>query len=157
MFPELLPRLWEHALRLSRDPRDAEELVQQACARALETAHELMADTSPLNWMLSLVHSMWISDPRARDTRGAIAMKPCERAAAADPAAMLERVVTAVDELPDGERAVVLLVDAEKRDHHEAAKILDVPVATVRSRLWHARQSVERRCSGREHEDAPAG
>jgi Sigma-70 region 2 len=41
LLPEMLPRLWAFALRISGDRHDAEDLVQLACLRALERAHQL--------------------------------------------------------------------------------------------------------------------
>src|SRR5471032_1666497 len=69
MLPEMLPRLWTFALRISGDRHDAEDLVQRACVRALERAHQLQPDTSPLSWMFSIVHSTWINELRARSVR----------------------------------------------------------------------------------------
>ncbi|WP_443798378.1 sigma factor, partial [Burkholderia gladioli] len=40
LLPEMLPRLWAFALRLAGDQHDAEDLVQRACVRALERAHQ---------------------------------------------------------------------------------------------------------------------
>lgn len=49
LLPELLPRLWAFALRISGDKHDAEDLVQLACVRALERSHQLQPDTSVLS------------------------------------------------------------------------------------------------------------
>ena len=56
MLPDMLPRLWAFALRISGDRHDAEDLVQRACVRALERAHQLQSDTVPLHWMFSMTH-----------------------------------------------------------------------------------------------------
>jgi RNA polymerase sigma-70 factor (ECF subfamily) len=160
VLPELLPRLWTFALRISRDHYDAEELVQRACLRALELEHQLRPDTSPLSWMFSIVYSTWINELRSRNmkSRTSTAWNDSLLEMVADPAtrspeceAMSRRIIKAVEQLPDAQRAVVLLVDAEGRSYQEAAKVLDVPVGTVMSRLWRARRSVSakfRACTG---------
>src|SRR6202162_5311737 len=69
MLPDMLPRLWAFALRISGDRHDAEDLVQRACVRALERSHQLQPDTSALSWMFSIVHTTWINELRARSVR----------------------------------------------------------------------------------------
>ncbi|SRR5258705_8638469 len=151
MLPELLPKLWAFALRISRDQHDAEDLVQRACLRALERAHQLQPDTSPLSWMYSIVHTTWINELRARRVRSRtstdwddIYLETVADPAASNPEAdvMNQQIVRAVDQLPDAQRAVMLLVAVEGLSYHEAARILDVPIGTVMSRLSRARQAV---------------
>ncbi|WP_233451545.1 RNA polymerase sigma factor [Paraburkholderia caribensis] len=59
----MLPRLWSFALRLTENEYEAEELVHQACARGLEHSHTLPRDASPIDWMFSIVYSIWRDDP----------------------------------------------------------------------------------------------
>src|SRR5215469_10768647 len=74
-LPTLLPRLWRFAVRLAGDPHDAEDLVQRACVRALERRHQLQPGTSPLSWMYSIVHSVWLNEVRARKVRNRASMQ----------------------------------------------------------------------------------
>src|SRR5262249_21977004 len=69
LIPEILPRLWAFAFRLTGDQHDAEDLVQRGCLRALGRAHQLQAGTAPLSWMFSIVHSIWNNELRARNIR----------------------------------------------------------------------------------------
>ncbi|WP_244138681.1 RNA polymerase sigma factor, partial [Burkholderia vietnamiensis] len=57
LLPGMLPRLWAFSLRLCGNQRDAEDVLQRACVRGLERAHQLQPGTSPLSWMFSIVHS----------------------------------------------------------------------------------------------------
>jgi RNA polymerase sigma-70 factor, ECF subfamily len=75
LLPEMLPRLWAFALRISGDRHDAEDLVQLACLRALERAHQLQPGTSPLSWMFSIIHTTWINEIRARRVRSRSSME----------------------------------------------------------------------------------
>jgi RNA polymerase sigma-70 factor (ECF subfamily) len=139
VLPELLPRLWAFALRISRDHQDAQDLLQRACLRALERKHQLQPDTSPLSWMFSIVHSTWINELRSRNERNRTRiewdgsfLETIADSAARNPEseAMNRQVVKAIEQLPAAQRDVMLLVDVEGRSYQEAAEVLDVPIGT---------------------------
>jgi RNA polymerase sigma-70 factor (ECF subfamily) len=151
LLPALLPRLWAFALRLSGDQHDAEDLVQRACVRALERAHQLQPDTSPLSWMFSIVHSTWINEVRARGVRSRWGMDwddslldtvADSNMRTPEENVMNGQIIKAVEQLPETQRAVMLLVAVEGLSYGEAAEVLDVPVGTIMSRLSRARQAV---------------
>uniref|UniRef100_UPI00403F9D05 sigma factor n=1 Tax=Paraburkholderia sp. 22B1P TaxID=3080498 RepID=UPI00403F9D05 len=75
ILPDMLPRLWSFALRLTESEYEAEELVHQACARGLEDSHNLPRDTSPHDWMFSIVYSIWRADPGRHARRHSTAKK----------------------------------------------------------------------------------
>lgn len=148
VLPALLPRLRMFALHLARDTHDAEDLLQRTCLRALERAHQLQADTAPLSWMYSIMHTSWISELRARGVRSRARVDWDENFVdtvadpqAADPqAAVLDtQLMNTVQGLPDAQRAVMLLVAVEGLTYQEAADVLGVPIGTVMSRLARAR------------------
>src|SRR5215472_9651333 len=121
-LPALLPRLWRFALRLAGDRHDAEDLVQRACIRALERRHQLQPGSATLSWMFSIVHSVWLNEVRARQIRNNASLQWTEDLAAAlvdsaavDPEtnALHQQVIAAVAQLPDAQRAVMLLVAVE--------------------------------------------
>ena len=147
----LLPRLWRFALRLAGDRRDAEDLVQRACARALERRHPLQPGTSTLSRMFSIVHSVWLNELRARQIRSRGNMQWSEKLerAVADPVAcnpemhsLHRQIISSVEKLPDAQRSVMLLMAVEGLSYREAATILDVPIGTVMSRLACARLTI---------------
>jgi RNA polymerase sigma-70 factor (ECF subfamily) len=151
MIPAMLPRLWSFALRLSGDPHDAEDLVQQACVRALERAHQLRPDTVPLSWMFSIIHSGWLNELRSRKVRGRsrvdwdgveIDTIPDTAIRTPEDSALYAQVVSAIAQLPEPQRAVMLLVAIEGLSYVEAAQTLDVPLGTIMSRLSRARRVV---------------
>lgn len=151
MLPAMLPRLWTFALRISGDRHDAEDLVQGACVRALERAHQLRPGTAPLSWMFSIVQSTWLNELRARSVRRRSGMDWDDDLleTISDPAApTLEQqaldaqIVRAVQQLPEAQRAVMLLVSVEGLSYSEAADVLDVPIGTIMSRLSRARQAI---------------
>jgi len=151
LLPGMLPRLWAFALRISGDRHDAEDLVQLACVRALERTHQLQADTSPLSWMFSIVHTTWINEVRSRNVRSRSRQDWNDSIieSVTDPTAqtpendlMHKQILAAVNNLPDGQREVMLLVAVERFTYKEAAEILEVPIGTVMSRLSRARQTI---------------
>src|SRR5215469_10152496 len=150
-LPVLLPRLWRFALRLAGNRHDAEDLVQRACVRALERRHQLQPGTSTLSWMFSIVHSVWLNELRARQIRSHGSLQWSEElmATVAAPAAsnpemhtLYQQIIGAVENLPDAQRAVMLLVAVEGLSYREAATVLDVPIGTVMSRLARARLTI---------------
>ncbi|MEM5388495.1 RNA polymerase sigma factor [Paraburkholderia phymatum] len=151
MLPGMLPRLWAFALRLSGDRHDAEDLVQRACLRGLERAHQLRADTAPLSWMFSIVHSTWINELRARSVRKRASFEcdddflenlPDPVDNRPETRLMHSQIVEAIERLPEAQRVVMLLVAVEGLTYQQAADVLDIPIGTVMSRLSRARQSV---------------
>ena len=64
-----LPRLWRYGLVLSRNRDIAEELVQSTCVRALERSGQYTPGTRIDRWLFAILHSIWISELRARHVR----------------------------------------------------------------------------------------
>ncbi|MBP0594781.1 RNA polymerase sigma factor [Paraburkholderia sp. LEh10] len=151
MLPDMLPRLWSFALRLSGNAHDAEDLVQLACAKAIEHADQMEQNSAPLNWMFSILRSMWITDVCARSVHY------CERIDLVDDFSITvpdpdttdsqeptqnAQVIRAVQQLPEEQRTVMLLVVIEGLSYQEAADILAVPISTVMRRMLLARQTI---------------
>ena len=159
LLPTLLPRLWRFALRLARDPHDAEDLVQRTCVRALERRQQWQAGTAMLSWLFAIEHSIWLNELRSAQRRrtgsldGEAADTECSIAASyGNPELGLHyrQVVGAVEALPEAQRVVMLLVAVEGLSYRDTAAVLDVPIGTVMSRLARARATV-----GRHFADAP--
>jgi RNA polymerase sigma-70 factor (ECF subfamily) len=153
----LLPRLWRFALHLAGDRRDAEELVQRACVRALERRHQWQPGTSTLSWIFSIVHSVWLNELRARQIRSHGSMQWCDdlgetvtQGVGCNPKtyALHRQIISAVEKLPEAQRTVMLLVAVEGLSYREAATVLEVPIGTVMSRLACARLTIARHSSG---------
>jgi RNA polymerase sigma-70 factor (ECF subfamily) len=159
ILSELLPNLWSFALRLTRDRDDAEDLVQRACLRALERSAQFRPNTSALSWMYSVVHTTWINEVRSRRVRArrSVEWDDSYLATVSDPTTpdpetnvLMQQIVRIVDQLPEKQRTVMLLVTVEGLSYQEAAQVLGVPVGTVMSRLSRARQSVGSRLDKQE-------
>jgi RNA polymerase sigma-70 factor (ECF subfamily) len=150
-----LPRLWRFGLRLARSPHDAEDLVQRTCVRALERRAQLHPGAPPLPWLFSIMHSIWLNELRARKTRAHASLDLNESEprpvvpALSDPETSLlyKQVIDAVEELPEAQRTVLLLVAVEGMTYRETADVLGLPIGTVMSRLARARLIIGRRFS----------
>ena len=151
----LLPKLWRFALRLTRHDEDAQDLVQRTCVRALERQHQWRPETSPLSWLYTILHSIWLNELASRRLRRVDSLSGAndeEDIAVADEAApdpetalLYRQVVRAVDALPEAQRVVMLLVAIEGLSYREASDVLGVPIGTVMSRLSRARLTIGER------------
>src|SRR6202790_2061023 len=157
-FEELvLPHLnaaYNLARWLTRDANDAEDVVQDACVRALKYVGSLNGSGARA-WFLTIVrHAFydWCKRNRpaeiARDDGTAIDMAIDE--AAIDPeqsalrGAQSRLLANAVEELPLAYREVLILRELEELSYKEIARIADIPVGTVMSRLARARSLLQR-------------
>ena len=144
----LLPRLWRFALMQCGDMATADDLVQAACLRALEKCAQFRAGSRLDSWLYTILVSIWRNELRAAGVRrgqGVMDVALIDLPASdADPEerAYLIDVLDAVAGLPQGQRAVVNLVCVEGFAYGEAARILDVPIGTVMSRLHTARRKL---------------
>jgi RNA polymerase sigma-70 factor, ECF subfamily len=147
----LVPELRARAIRLCGDPAAADDVVQDTMERALRFSHQYACGTNLRAWAFQILFSVFISGwrRRHRDRKALehLASDPCAwtvPSAFAPPDAG-DRALTLstrrkLDSLPEGFRAVVVLVDLEQRSYRDAADALGVPVGTVMSRLHRARR-----------------
>ncbi len=141
----LLPRLRRYALKVSRSPEAADDLVQAACERAL--VGEEKVGGAPFDvWMFCIMRNLHIDSLRRQKTRGETfdvddhAEVPGDDGRqVTESRLMLDRVSQAIDALPEEFRDVLLLVCVEEFSYREAAEILGIPIGTVMSRLARAR------------------
>ena len=139
---------------LTRDGNDAEDVVQEACVRALKYIDSLK-DGGARAWFLTIVrHAFydWCKRNRpaeiARDDGSAIDM--AVDPAAVDPEQALLRnteskaLADAVASLPLAFREVLILREMEELSYKEIARIADIPIGTVMSRLARARGLLQR-------------
>jgi len=133
-----LARLWRYGLLLSRNRHVAEDLVQATCVRALERAGEHLAGARMKQWLLSILHSIWLNGLRPRAVRQTLESVDTD-AYATQPHVMTIQVIRRVDALPETQRETIYLAYVEGFSYGDIAEILQVPVSTVMSRLATAR------------------
>jgi RNA polymerase sigma-70 factor (ECF subfamily) len=139
ILPDLLPRLWTFALRLSGNASEAEELVARACLCALDGSSARSRRPSPLNSMFSIIYSLWREESNRRVHRDR-ARPPSGHAANSE--FIAAHVTSMVEQLPQALRIVLLLVNAEGLDHDEAADVLGIEASSVTRRLSRARELI---------------
>jgi RNA polymerase sigma-70 factor, ECF subfamily len=147
----VLPHLdaaYNYARWLTRNDGEAEDVVQDACVRAMRFFPSLRdGDARP--WLLAIVRNAWYS--RAARRAGSLERLPYDTArydradGAPDPEARLlrqhavGRVRNAVEQLPPDFREVLVLREFEEMSYKEIASVIGVPIGTVMSRLARAR------------------
>ena len=140
-----LARLWRYGLLLSRQRHVAEDLVQATCVRALERAGQFVPGSRMDQWMLSILHSIWLNEVRARRVRHGQGLVDADHALsfdgeyAAQTHVLAAQVIRRVDALPEAQRETVFLAYVEGLSYREVAEVLQVPIGTVMSRLAAAR------------------
>jgi len=143
----LLPRLRRFARALTRNPHDADDLVQVALERALARAHQLRPDAALAAWVFGILRHAWIDELRARARRERV-FAPEESGqnvgdAGQDAQAESLSVQDALERLPQDQRLAVALVLIEGLSYKEAAHAMDVPIGTLTSRLARAREALQ--------------
>ena len=139
--------LRRYARALLRNRTDAEDLVQEALARAVARADTFKTGTNLRAWLFTILHNVHVNQVRARAARPVEVPVEAVEARLVTPARQEERVevrdmMRALDELPDEQRQVLLLVALEGLKYEEVAATLGVPIGTVMSRLSRARDAV---------------
>ena len=143
----LLPRLRRFARNLTRNPHDADDVVQIALERALTRLHQWRSDARLDSWLFKIVRNAWIDELRSRGRRNKIFL--AEEAGENIGADSMEResellsVQSAMAQLPEDQREAVSLVLVEGLPYKEAAEVLDVPIGTLTSRLARGREALQ--------------
>jgi RNA polymerase sigma-70 factor (ECF subfamily) len=143
------PELFGRALRMSRSPHLAEDLVQDTIERAIRFESHYQPGTNLRAWVYQILFSVFVTRcrrlRRERNAMGVLSTDPCAWTAVEDVkemAGLSPAMVRALDALPRSFRDAVVLVDLEEMAYKDAAKQLGVPVGTVMSRLHRGRKAL---------------
>ena len=144
-----IPRLRRYSRALTRDTQRADDLVQDTLVRALMKQDRWEPGTNLRAWLFTLMHNQYVNNVRrANREAGTIDIDDVSSSlvATTDPTAsrQLYELERALGQLAAEQREVILLVGLEGFSYEDAAKILAVPVGTVRSRLSRGRESLRR-------------
>lgn len=155
--------LYRTALRMTGNPSDAEDLVQDTYLRAFRAINQFKPGTNLRAWLFKIQTNSFINDYRKRVRRPRntslddveeyylyshlveSGVQPSPSVTEDEILAQIDDadVFRALDELQDNYRQVVLLADVEGFAYREIADILDIPVGTVMSRLHRARKRLK--------------
>ena len=157
-------QLYSAAMRMARNPDDAEDLVQETYLKAYRAYHSFQEGTNLKAWLYRILTNTYINKYR-KDLRrpaevdlGAAEDLYLYRRIGAEESAEASRttedrvldglvesdVKAAVEGLPEAFRAPVLLADLEGFSYKEIAEILDIPIGTVMSRLHRGRRAMQK-------------
>lgn len=164
---EALPHLdavYRFALRLSGEPDVAQDLVQETFLRAYRSWDQYTRGTAAKSWLFTICRNVFLRGRERGKRHDEIVRGEASRAAAGvDPVNPLwaslegvdpegeffdsivdERILQAIGDLPEEFRSVVVLSDVEGLAYAEIAELLEIPVGTVKSRLFRGRRQLQR-------------
>ncbi len=156
-----LSHLYTAAFYLTKDKAEAEDLVQETCLRAFRFFDKFEPGTNCKAWLLSILRNLFIN--RYRQKRQAPEMVDWEKidqvydsivaqhadAEKSGPEELLfsqvmdQEVEQALKGLPEEFRTAIILVDIEELSYEEAAKVMECPVGTIRSRVSRGRRMLQ--------------
>jgi len=160
---EFAPQLYSAALRMTRNPADAEDVVQETYLKAYRAYDTFTAGTNLKAWLYRILTNTYINKYRKDQRRPSevelgelqdlyLYKRLGEHSGAAQSAEkdMLddfvdEDIIEALESLPDTFRMPVLLADVEGFSYKEIADMLDIPIGTVMSRLHRGRKALQRK------------
>jgi RNA polymerase sigma-70 factor (ECF subfamily) len=132
------------ALRLTRSPADADDLVQETFLRGYRAWHRYTPGTRAKSWLFTICRNAFLRQ-RARDTRRARLAPNVPPLPFPQPDAVVANgILRRIDQLPPDFRTAVQLCDLHSLAYADAAARLGVPVGTLKSRLHRARTILKR-------------
>ena len=145
-----LDALHNFAVYLTRNPPEADDLVQETYVRAFRFSHRFEPGTHLRAWLFQILRNTFLTFYRLREREAAVAADgvpdwdtpmfhdaPEESASAVDAHTDLER---AMRRLPEEFRTVLLLAEVEGMPLEEIARVMACPVGTVKSRIFRAKE-----------------
>ena len=148
-----LPVLYRVARRLASNGSDAEDLVGNSLLLAAK-AWTSFDGRHPRSWLLRILKNEYLGTIRKRSSRPEVALddilEPSEEGFWQEVSwkAVGNNILTELDQLPEEYRLAVTLCDIEEMSYEDAAEAMEVPVGTVRSRLFRGRRLLRARLVG---------
>ncbi|HEV8680356.1 MAG TPA: sigma-70 family RNA polymerase sigma factor [Stellaceae bacterium] len=144
-----IPRLRRYARALTHDVTRADDLVQSCLTRAVAKQDLWQPGTDLRAWLFTILHNQHVNEVRRSVREGVrVAVEEMTSVLTVQASAMatleLRDLDAAIGRLPQEQRQVILLVGLEGMRYEEVARILKVPVGTVRSRLSRGRDQLRR-------------
>jgi len=162
LLEEQIPRLRRYARALTRNAAIADDLMQDCLIRAVAKQHLWQPGTDLRAWLFTILHNQHVNYVR-RSSREGVSVEVEQVATVlpiesnAIPSLELRDLRTALAKLPIEQRETILLVGLEGMDYEGTAKVLNVPIGTVRSRLSRGRAELRKLMGfGEEPEQLPA-
>jgi RNA polymerase sigma-70 factor, ECF subfamily len=166
---EAIPHMdavYRFALRLAGTQDAADDLVQDTYFRAYRAWHQYTPGTRAKSWLFTICRNVFLrqrerrqrheeilaetahEDPRAISRESPVfasASKESDPEGAFFSSIVDEEILLAIDDLPDEYRMAVVLSDLEDLSYNEIAEVMEIPVGTVKSRLFRGRRQLQER------------
>jgi RNA polymerase sigma-70 factor (ECF subfamily) len=149
LLEQQIPRLRRYAFALHRSSKSrADDLVQDTLVRAVAKQHLWKPGTNLLGWLITLMHNQNVNDVRrsvVREGFGHAVGKFHDTLASVNDTSsslQLRDLERAMARLPLDHREIILLVALEGMSYEADAKLFDIPIGTVRSRLSRSRAAL---------------
>jgi RNA polymerase sigma factor (sigma-70 family) len=145
LIEPLVPALRRYARSFLKDAAAADDLVQDTLERAISRWHQRRSDGDARTWLFTILHNLAVNRLRQTARRGPmLPLTDVEESevgtrSTQEDSLRQQDILAAVNRLPAEQRSVLLLVSVEDLSYADAARVLDVPVGTVMSRLSRAR------------------
>ena len=143
----LAPQVRRYAYALTRNPADADDLLQATLERVL--TRTIPEDAELAKWTYTVCRNVWIDEIRSRKVRREavpeLSSAPEQTVSTEDQVASrmaLQRARDGIDKLPEEQREVLALVAIAGMAYRDAAEALSIPIGTVMSRLARARAAL---------------
>lgn len=162
-FMPHLTAMYNFAYRLTYDEDEAKDLVQETFMKAYRFIHSFQQGTNAKAWLYRILKNSFINDFRKKskqpakvdyqevegyyNSEDADADYTVDMRVESEKDMMGDEVTLALNALPIDFRTVIILCDLEGFTYEEMAKILDIPIGTVRSRLHRARNLLKEKLS----------
>ncbi|NIM29257.1 MAG: sigma-70 family RNA polymerase sigma factor [Gammaproteobacteria bacterium] len=140
-----LQRLYGYAFSLSRDPHQAEDLVQECALRALAARKSPPDEPAYRAWLFRILRNLFLDQVRKEKT-ASLAAQQESLALETEYWQGHERFITVLnvslelEKLPQAQREIIALIDIVGLTYAETSQLLDVPIGTVMSRISRARR-----------------
>ena len=149
LLEEQIPGLRRYARALTRNAPIADDLIQECLMRAVAKQHLWQPGTDLRAWLFTILHNQHVNYVRRSSKEGVpvdveqiATVLPIE--ANAIPSLELRDLRAALAKLPIEQREAILLVGLEGMDYEGTAKVLNVPIGTVRSRISRGRAELRK-------------
>jgi RNA polymerase sigma-70 factor (ECF subfamily) len=152
-------RAYQYAFRLTRNPEEASDIVAEAFVRIYNALHNFKGQSAFSTWMYRILTNCFLDIRKRERVRPTTSLEATLQTDEGEMERQIEdpgrtphqelerneretRVERAVSELPEYQRAMIVMYHAEMMSYEDIAAALDLPIGTVKSRLNRARLSL---------------
>jgi RNA polymerase sigma-70 factor (ECF subfamily) len=151
-----IPDLRRFARALERNRVAADDLVQETLERAIKKIHLYEPSGPFIGWLNTIMRNIFVDRVRRRKLNASTSLDDAPRNEPYQNENQVDRLVlkelrVAVDQLPVEQKQVLMMIAVQGMSYEDAARRLDVPLGTIRSRLFRARANLQLRIDPEGH------